>query len=774
MISIQKKPTELKYTVFVLLLIAALPLSAQNIHGTASGALDTIFVSPPKGELETDRTSILSALDLVQTDGTIQFATGTYLVGKGISVKVPGVTLIGHPEGTIIRGCDPGEMEDRKFATVNCNGIELAGSNQTVRGFIFEYTYWALHLGCCRNERIKYEMPDSTFVEGSAIYNIGGGHLVEDNTFRFSMSGIRMNGDWEEPAIVRNNRFLNNWHGVSINGNTVHLFDNSFSVPEPAKIPASEFAWDAVKIGPPLPMQGVEETYLREGSGNIISNNKIEDYHQGISIAVYEPGTSCRKNIISDNTINVRRARVLTPENFTLNHQFDSTFVGVPIALLNFPEALAYNAAGQESFIENNIIEGNEITGAEGLGIEILYSSQNRILNNTIEDITVREPFPGNVMDPRKDKLEWEKANGSGIWISPGSSGNEIIGNTFENIASYAVFLEGDSNRVVMPNLDNEMKDLGAGNDENTNRYTGPVIDMHLHAGPGSNESDYYKVQDGEEPDEARIRTLLADMQFHNVTYGILNGPPLYVERFRRASSVSLIGSIIMPCIAGRSPNFYKCFENDGDWPYIEDLKADIAAGRIGAIGELYNVYTGISPLDPQMEPFLELAAKHDLIVTVHAEKGPPPESTNRSAGCCPNFNGDLGDPALWFEVLERYPKLRLVLYHAFSPEFVESAIKLMDTYSGVVVETSPMTIMPLPLVHAALQRYVEAGHGDRVVFGSDYLGAIGGSIAVIEASPLSDEVKRDILYYNAARFLRLSEEEVTGHHNMVNQHREN
>jgi predicted TIM-barrel fold metal-dependent hydrolase len=41
-------------------------------------------------------------------------------------------------------------------------------------------------------------------------------------------------------------------------------------------------------------------------------------------------------------------------------------------------------------------------------------------------------------------------------------------------------------------------------------------------------------------------------------------------------------------------------------------------------------------------------------------------------------------------------------------------------------------------------------------------------SILVIEEAPfLSDEQKRDILYSNAARFLRLSDEEIARQHDM-------
>lgn len=293
-----------------------------------------------------------------------------------------------------------------------------------------------------------------------------------------------------------------------------------------------------------------------------------------------------------------------------------------------------------------------------------------------------------------------------------------------------------------------------------------PVIDMHLHAGPGSEGSTYYTIRESETPHEARLRTLLADMDAHNVVYGIIGGPPEYVERFRQGASVPLIGSVILPCINGRSPNLYDCYENEGDWPDLTVLQAEIEAGRVGGLGELYNVYAGVSPLDPRMHRYLDLAAQYDLVVAVHAERGPPPESEIRAAGCCPNFDGSLGNPALWEDALARHPNLRLVLYHTVWPEFVESAIALMDNYPNVVAETSPMTLIPTPLVHAALRRYVEAGHVDRIVFGSDYLSAIGGSLAVIEAADfLSDDQKRAILYDNAARFLRLTAEEIARHH---------
>ena len=268
-----------------------------------------------------------------------------------------------------------------------------------------------------------------------------------------------------------------------------------------------------------------------------------------------------------------------------------------------------------------------------------------------------------------------------------------------------------------------------------------PVIDLHVHAGAGREGSPYYEVYDGETPDDAFLRSALADLDTNGVVLAIVGGPAAHAERFRSAAPDRFLGAVAFPCTGG---------------PDLGRLRADAETGRVGALGELYNVYAGVPVDGAEMAPYLALAAELDLVVLAHADAGPPPEG--RAPGCCPSFDGALGDPAHWSPVLERHPDLRLVLYHVFRPAYVESAIDLMDRYPNVMVETSPMTRVPTPLVHAALVRFAEAGHGDRIVFGSDYPGAVAGSLAVIESAPLSEAQKRAILYDNAARFLRLGE----------------
>jgi hypothetical protein len=81
-----------------------------------------------------DRASILAALEQVQPGGTIQFAPGTYLIGgEIIRIAVPRLTLLGHPEGTTLRGCGPDEMAREPGAVARderCNLLELAGAGR--------------------------------------------------------------------------------------------------------------------------------------------------------------------------------------------------------------------------------------------------------------------------------------------------------------------------------------------------------------------------------------------------------------------------------------------------------------------------------------------------------------------------------------------------------------------------------------------------------------------------------------------------------------------
>lgn len=121
--------------------------------------------------------------------------------------------------------------------------------------------------------------------------------------------------------------------------------------------------------------------------------------------------------------------------------------------------------------------------------------------------------------------------------------------------------------------------------------------------------------------------------------------------------------------------------------------------------------------------------------------------------------------------VLVRHPKLRVYLMHAGYP-MLDELRALLFSHPQVYVDVASIVYTePRPAFYRWLQGLLEAGYGDRIMFGSDQMiwpGVIEPSIRTIEEAPfLSAAQKRDTLYENAARFLRLSPQERTRHRSM-------
>ncbi|MCJ7691442.1 MAG: amidohydrolase family protein, partial [Clostridiaceae bacterium] len=174
----------------------------------------------------------------------------------------------------------------------------------------------------------------------------------------------------------------------------------------------------------------------------------------------------------------------------------------------------------------------------------------------------------------------------------------------------------------------------------------------------------------------------------------------------------------------------------------------------------------GISPSDSIFEPFLIIAEELDVPIGIHIGPGPPGAPNFPGLG---KYRARLHSPLVIEEALVRHPNLRVYLMHAGWP-MIDDLIALLWTYPQVHVDVGLICYaIPRAEFYTYLKRIVEAGFGKRVMFGSDQMnwpGAIEVGIDAIEkAEFLSNDQKRDILYNNAARFLRLSDEEIARHH---------
>jgi len=262
-----------------------------------------------------------------------------------------------------------------------------------------------------------------------------------------------------------------------------------------------------------------------------------------------------------------------------------------------------------------------------------------------------------------------------------------------------------------------------------------PIIDMHLHAlelSPG--ESDAPATP------EQYMRDTLALLEKFNMR-GVTSGPKDLVRQWRQAAPDRII-----PGIA-----FFRPDEITLDW--IEEA---FGTGDLAVLGEIVTQLEGISPDDPSLEPIFSLAERLDIPVGFHMGLGPP----GAAYGECPKYRASLSNPLLLEDVLIRHPHMRLYVMHAAWP-MLDEMIHLLWCHPQVYVDNGVIDwVLPKEEFYTYLRRIVNAGFGERVMFGSDEMiwpQAIPKAIEAIESADfLSDDLKRDILFRNAARFLRL------------------
>jgi predicted TIM-barrel fold metal-dependent hydrolase len=294
-----------------------------------------------------------------------------------------------------------------------------------------------------------------------------------------------------------------------------------------------------------------------------------------------------------------------------------------------------------------------------------------------------------------------------------------------------------------------------------------PIIDMHLHAlpvgwpggpsffCPGQDFAAYdpstkwdpnYLWETCPNPlypvatDEELLRQTLAIMDRYNVVLAATSGPLEHVRRYRQAAPQRIL------------PGLSSGVGNLGSPDSLREL---IRKGEFAILGEIGPAIEGISPDDKILEPYLAVAEELDVPLAIHmlSFQSPYMFPQNRAA---------LNNPLLLEKMLIRHPKLRVYVMHAGWP-MLNEMIALLAMYPEVYAEVAGINwLLPRKEFHRYLRGLVEAGFGKRIMFGSDgamWPQVIGIGIEAIESADfLTEAQKRDILYNNAARFLRLDE----------------
>ena len=240
------------------------------------------------------------------------------------------------------------------------------------------------------------------------------------------------------------------------------------------------------------------------------------------------------------------------------------------------------------------------------------------------------------------------------------------------------------------------------------------------------------------------MKDVLAEMERLNVT-AVVFGDPKSVQKWKDAAPGRIIpGTSFSNGIA------------PGQRVDVAELRSAFTSGGFKVMGEIGLQYEGLSPSDPSVDAYFALAEELDVPVAIHMGTG----GSGRANVTMPRFRGSMGDPLLLEELLARHPKLRVQVMHAGYP-MIDNMLTLLQASSHVYVDVAGLIwSYPIKEVNRYIERLVDAGFGDRVMFGTDQLiwpRLMTYSISIIQnADYLTPEQKRDILYNNAARFLRL------------------
>ncbi len=187
---------------------------------------------------------------------------------------------------------------------------------------------------------------------------------------------------------------------------------------------------------------------------------------------------------------------------------------------------------------------------------------------------------------------------------------------------------------------------------------------------------------------------------------------------------------------------------NSNPLPRLEEIssKYEIKGLKLHPVHQLVkpNAYRPEEANLKSLEQIYQFASDHELPVQIHTGTSMFPKARNK-----------YGDPIFLDELPLDFPKLKIILSHGGRPIWMETAFYLLRRHRQILFDIS--SIPPHRLLDYFPRFEMIA---DRAIFGSDWPGpgvkTIHENIKEFLKIPLSEEVKRKVIYDNAAKLFNI------------------
>ncbi len=279
--------------------------------------------------------------------------------------------------------------------------------------------------------------------------------------------------------------------------------------------------------------------------------------------------------------------------------------------------------------------------------------------------------------------------------------------------------------------------------------YSGPIIDMHVHA--------------------YRQASRMFGITYQNPLTGKTYATTPDLASHREWTFEQMRKHRIVKAMVNYHPDWY---DQDPDRVLIglgtgepDSLRRMHEAGRLHIMAEMTAFYAGLQADDQELEPYFELAESLGIPVGYHIYPGGPPGGMYMGY---PGVRAANANPMQIERVLVAHPKLKIYIMHAGWP-YLEDMKALMYAHPQLYVDIGVISwALPRAEFHAYIKGLVDGGFGKRILYGTDQMafkGSFDQAIGNVNAAGfLSLEQKADIFYNNAAEFLGLSPEEIRAH----------